>query len=47
MVASFPDYSVTPIPNPLWAIEAGVTRNLNNAEFYGVDDINDIDDPAC
>jgi predicted amidohydrolase YtcJ len=39
------DHFVTPIPNPFWAIEVGVTRNLNNAEFYGVDDITSIDDP--
>ncbi len=39
------DHSVTPFPNPFWAIEVGVTRNLENAEFYGVDDITNIDDP--
>lgn len=39
------DYPVSPINNPFWAIEAGVTRNLNNADYYGVEDITDIDDP--
>ena len=40
------DHPVTPYNNPFWAIEVGVTRNLNNAEFYEVDDITDIDDPT-
>ena len=40
------DHPVSPINNPFWAIEADVTRNLNNAEFYGVDDITNIDDPT-
>lgn len=40
------DHFVTPYPNPFWAIEVGVTRNLNNPEFYGVDEITDIDDPT-
>ncbi len=39
------DHPVSPIDNPFWAIEADVTRNLNNAEYYGVDDITDINDP--
>ena len=46
VVASSSDYPVTDPPNPLWAIEAGVTRNLNNADFYEVDEIYDIDDPT-
>lgn len=46
IVASSSDYSVTDPPAPLWAIETGVTRNLNNAEFYEVDDIDGIDDPT-
>lgn len=46
MVTISSDYPVTPVPNPLWAIESGMTRNLNNADFYGVDDIAHIDDPA-
>lgn len=45
-LVSSSDHSVTPFPNPFWAIEAGVTRNLNNAEYYGVDDITDMDDPT-
>jgi predicted amidohydrolase YtcJ len=40
------DYPVSPINNPFWAIEADVTRNLENAEYYGVDDIKDINDPT-
>ena len=40
------DHPVTPFNNPFWAIEVGVTRNLNNAEFYEVDDITDMDDPT-
>ncbi|MBI9106322.1 MAG: amidohydrolase [Spirochaetales bacterium] len=40
------DHPVTPIPNPLWAIETGITRNLNRACDFGVDDITDMDDPA-
>jgi predicted amidohydrolase YtcJ len=45
IVTSSGDYPVSPENNPFWAIEAGVTRNLNNADYYGVDDITDIDDP--
>lgn len=40
------DHPVTSVNNPFWAIEADVTRNLENAEYYGVDDITDIDDPT-
>ncbi|SDJ84011.1 amidohydrolase [Natronincola ferrireducens] len=46
VVASSSDYFVTEYPNALWAIETGVTRNLNNGEYYGVDDIEDMDDPT-
>jgi hypothetical protein len=45
-LVSSSDHPVTPINNPFWAIEVGVTRNLNNAEYYGVDDITDMDDPT-
>ncbi len=45
IVASSSDHPVTTPPNPFWAIEAGVTRNLNNAEYYGVEDIQHMDDP--
>ena len=45
-VTSSGDYPVSPVDNPFWAIEAGVTRNLNNGEYYGVDDITDMDDPT-
>ncbi|MDR0380729.1 MAG: amidohydrolase family protein [Oscillospiraceae bacterium] len=40
------DYPVSPVNNPFWAIEASVTRNLNNPAYYGVDDITDINDPT-
>ncbi|MDZ4133766.1 MAG: amidohydrolase [Dethiobacteria bacterium] len=46
LLVSSSDHGVTPYPIPFWAIEVGVTRNLNNAEFYEVDDIIDIDDPT-
>lgn len=45
ILTSSGDHPVSPINNPFWAIEAGVTRNLNNADYYGVDDITDINDP--
>jgi predicted amidohydrolase YtcJ len=40
------DHPVSPIDNPFWAIEADVTRNLNNPDYYGIDDIVDINDPT-
>lgn len=46
LLTSSGDHPVSPVNNPFWAIEAGVTRNLNNAEYYGVDDITDINDPT-
>ncbi|HZK01351.1 MAG TPA: amidohydrolase family protein, partial [Anaerovoracaceae bacterium] len=46
VITSSGDFPVSPINNPFWAIEAGATRNLNNAEYYGIDDINDMDDPT-
>ena len=45
IVTASSDHPVTTPPNPFWAIEAGVTRNLNNAEHYGVEDIQHMDDP--
>lgn len=45
VVATSSDHAVTPIPNPFWAIETGITRNLNNPKAYGVKDITDMDDP--
>jgi predicted amidohydrolase YtcJ len=45
VVAGSSDYSVTDPPNALWAIETGVTRNLNRPAFYGVEEITSIDDP--
>lgn len=44
ILTSSGDHPVSPVNNPFWAIEADVTRNLNNAEYYGVDDITDIND---
>lgn len=40
------DHPVSPVNNPFWAIEADVTRNLEVADFYGVDDITNVDDPT-
>ncbi|WP_153971378.1 amidohydrolase [Romboutsia faecis] len=44
IITSSSDHSVTPEPNPFYAIEAGVTRNLYNSKYFGVEDINNIDD---
>lgn len=44
IITSSSDHSVTPIPNPFYAIEAGVTRNLYNHTYFDVDDIEDMDD---
>lgn len=44
MVASSSDHPVTPVPNPLRAIRAGVTRNLTCAESYGLPELKDLDD---
>ncbi len=44
IIASSSDHSVTPDPNPFYAIEAGVTRNLYNAKYFGVGDISDMND---
>ncbi len=46
MIAGSSDYPVTEVPMPLWAIEAGVTRNLNSADYYEGDDISSMDDPT-
>jgi predicted amidohydrolase YtcJ len=43
-VTSSSDYPATLVPNPLLAIDIGVTRNLDNGSFYGVEDITDMDD---
>lgn len=45
-ITSSGDYPVSPLNNPFWAIETGVTRNMNNPESYGVDEIKDMDDPT-
>lgn len=44
IVASSSDYPATQVPNPLLAIDIGVTRNMDNGSFYGVEDISDMDD---
>ncbi len=44
IVASSSDYPATRVPNPLLAIEIGVTRNIDNGSFYGVEDITHMDD---
>lgn len=43
-VASSSDYPATAVPNPLLAIDIGVTRNIDNGTFHGVEDITDMDD---
>ena len=45
LLVSSSDYPVTPKPNPFHAIQAGVSRNLYNADSYNLDPIIDIDDP--
>ena len=42
-VASSSDHPITVQPNPLVAIEIGVTRNLAAAKWYGVNDITHAD----
>jgi predicted amidohydrolase YtcJ len=44
-VTSSSDHPVTPVPNPLRAIRAGVTRNVTAEESYGLPPISSIDDP--
>ena len=44
IVASSSDYPATSVPNPLLAIDIGVTRNIDNGALHGVEDITDIDD---
>ncbi len=46
VVTSSSDSPVTTYPSPLWAMEFGVTRNLANGEYFGVEDITDMDDPT-
>ncbi len=43
-LASSSDYPATAVPNPLLAIDIGVTRNIDNGTFHGVEDITDMDD---
>ena len=44
-VVSSSDHPVTPIPNPLRAIRAGVTRNLTCEESYGLPELDSAADP--
>ncbi|GBG57174.1 amidohydrolase [Sporomusaceae bacterium FL31] len=43
-VTSSSDYPVTNVPYPMRAIDVGVTRNMDNGSFYGVDDIETMGD---
>lgn len=43
-VVSSSDYPATIIPNPLLAIDTGVTRNMARGGLHGVEDIVDADD---
>ncbi len=47
VVASSSDYHATIVPNPLLAIDTGVTRNLATGSPYGLPDITSPNDPAC
>lgn len=44
LIASSSDCPITPVPNPLFAIDTGATRNMCSGQAYGVDDITDMDD---
>lgn len=44
VIASSSDYSITPVPYPMYAIDTGVTRNLYSGRNFGVEDITDMDD---
>lgn len=39
------DYPSSPYPNPFFAIQAGVTRNLYDADYFGAEKITDENDP--
>lgn len=43
-VVSSSDYPATLVPNPLLAIESGVTRNMASGRLHGTEDIADADD---
>jgi predicted amidohydrolase YtcJ len=43
-VAASSDYPATLLPNPLLAIETGVTRNLPDGTVYAIKDIENMDD---
>lgn len=45
LVTCSADYPSSPDPNPFFAIQAGVTRNLYDADYFGVGAIDDEDDP--
>lgn len=44
VVTSSSDYHATLVPNPMLAIDIGVTRNIDNGNLHGVEDITDVDD---
>lgn len=44
VVTSSSDYHATLVPNPMLAIDIGVTRNIDNGHLHGVEDITDIND---
>ncbi len=39
------DHPVTPEPSAFMAMQAGVTRNIYDAEYAGIDELTDMDDP--
>ncbi|EGO62725.1 amidohydrolase [Acetonema longum] len=43
-VASSSDYPATVVPNPLLAMDIGVTRNMDRGSLYGLEDITDMND---
>ena len=45
-LVSASDFPVTSNPNPFYAVQFGVTRNLVDGKPYDVPDITDMDDPA-
>lgn len=44
-VVSSADYPSSPYPNPFFAIQAAVTRNLYDAQYFGAEKITDENDP--
>jgi predicted amidohydrolase YtcJ len=46
LVTASSDHPVTAEPNPFYAVQAAVTRNLYNAENYGIEPIKNKDNPS-